>query len=79
MPPDGDGMYYFSTYLLVPDSGYGMFDMRLNDDVICSTFPDHAQSGTDVASGSCSAIVDVVAGTAYFNGILFFRITRCKG
>ena len=39
------------------------FDMTLNDDVICSTIPDHSDNGdSDWAAGSCSAAVDVVAG-----------------
>ena len=62
MPPGGDGMYYFSTYLLVEIGDYGVFYITLNDDIICSTFPDHFDSGPDVATGSCSAVVDVVAG-----------------
>ena len=41
----------------------GIFDMTLNNDVMCTTRPDYSFSGTsDLASGSCSAIVDVVAG-----------------
>ena len=63
MPPGGDGVYYFSIYVYVDDGEYGRFDMTLNDDVICSTFPDHNNSGAgDFAPGSCSAVVQVVAG-----------------
>ena len=45
VPSGGDGVYYFSTYLLVDPSEYGRFDMRLNDDVICTTYPDHFNNG----------------------------------
>ena len=63
MPPGGDGIYYFSTYMLVQLGETARFDMVLNGDVICTTFPDHDFSGSnDHASGSCSAIVDAVAG-----------------
>ena len=31
MPPSGDGVYYFSTYVLVQAGEFGQFDMRLND------------------------------------------------
>ena len=63
VPPGGNGVYYFSTYLLIQDGEYGRFDMVLNDDVICSTYADHATSGaTDYASGSCSVIMNVVTG-----------------
>ena len=41
----------------------GRFDMMLNDDIICSTVPDHSNNGaSDYVTGSCSAVVDVVAG-----------------
>ena len=67
VPPGGGGVYYFSTYLLVDNGEYGHFDMTLNDDVICTTVPDHNSSGaSDLAPGSCSAVVDVVAGNIYF-------------
>ena len=45
MPPDGDGVYYFSTYLLGDDGEWGRFDMRLNDEVICTAFSDHNNGG----------------------------------
>ena len=66
VPPVGDGVYYFSTYLLGDDGESGRFDMRLNDEVICTAFSDHNNGGFDYPSGSCSAIVDVVAGNVYF-------------
>ena len=67
VPPGGDGVYYFSTYMLGDDGEYGRFDMVLNDDVICSTILDHDDSGTsDCAPGSCSAVVHVVAGNKFF-------------
>ena len=63
VPPGGDGVYYFSLYLLVDDGEGATFDMRHNNDVICTTWPDHNHNGdTDYAPGSCSAVVDVVAG-----------------
>ena len=58
VPPGGDGVYYFSTYLLSFGGEYGRFDMRLNDDVICTAFADHSNNGP----GSCTAVVDVIAG-----------------
>ena len=69
MPPGGDGVYYFSTYLLVDDGESAYFDMTLNDDVICSTFPDHNSNGAgDFAPGSCSAVTDAVAGNILIFG-----------
>ena len=63
MPHGGDGVDYFSVYLLGDEAEYGRFDMRLNDDVICTAAPDHHTSGDlDFAPGSCSAVTDVIAG-----------------
>ena len=38
--------------------------MRFNDDIICSTHPDHAELN-DFAPGSCSTAVDVVTGDVF--------------
>ena len=63
MPPGGDGFYYFSTYLVTDDGDLARVDMHLNDDVICSTRPDHSNNGSgDNAAGSCSAVLEIVAG-----------------
>ena len=63
MPPGGGGFYYFSTYLLTNAGEFARVDMRLNDDVICSTRPDHNSNGaSDNAVGSCSASLEIVAG-----------------
>ena len=61
VPPGGDGVYYFSTYLYGSQGEFAVFDMRLNDDNICTTRPDHNELN-DFPSGSCSAVVDAVAG-----------------
>ena len=63
VPSGEDGVYYFSTYLLVDAGEYGNFDMYLNNDVICSTLLDHTSSGVDdYPPGSCSAVANLVAG-----------------
>ena len=75
MPSGGDGTYYFSTYILLQPGEFGHFNMRLSDDVICSTNPDHGSNGdNDYAPASCSAVVDVVAGKIYFRFIIKFKI-----
>ena len=62
VPPGGDGVYYFSVYLLVPDGESAFIDMMLNGEVICSTYPDNNNAGADHAPASYSAVLDVVAG-----------------
>ena len=52
MPIGGDGVYYFSTYLLGKQGVYGRFDIYLND----------GSGSSDWAPGSCSAVVSAVAG-----------------
>ena len=62
-PPGGDGVYYFSTYVFVQDDEFGVFSMRLNYGVICSSRPDRGNNGdNNYSTGSCSAVVNVVAG-----------------
>ena len=66
MPSGGDGIYYFSMYLLVQLGERGLFGIQLNDDIICSTYPDHSNSGaSDYAPGSCSAVINVVEGEVF--------------
>ena len=71
VPPGGNGVYYFSIYIYVDDGEWAGFEMRLNDDDICTTWPDHYNNGDrDRAPGSCSAVVEVVAGNMYLNCIM---------
>ena len=75
VPYGGDGIYYFSVYLLVEPGEYASFDMTLNDDRICTAYPDHSHNGDkDLAPGSCSAVVDVTAGNLHFKFIIQFGI-----
>ena len=61
--PGGDGVYYFSVFVRVESGETGGFHIKVSDDVMCTTYPDHNSSGDlDYAPGSCSAVVDVIAG-----------------
>ena len=63
VPFGGDGVYYFSIHLVFQHGEAGLVDMGLNDGNICRALGDHSTSGsTDAASGSCSAVINVVAG-----------------
>ena len=69
VPPGGDGLYYFSTYLLISAGEYGIFNMVVNDVIICSAYGDeNSNSGSDVPQATCSAVVDVAEG----KGLLLF-------
>ena len=66
MPSGGDGVYYFSVFVRVQESEAAGFDIRVNDDVMCTTWPDHSDNGDfDLPTGSCSAVVDLVGGNLY--------------
>ena len=70
VPSGGDGVYYFSTFLLVSPGEGGRFEMRLNDNVVCTAFGDQDYSGVDHAQGGCGAMLSVVEGksTRKFGG-----------
>ena len=38
VPPGGDGLYYFSTYLLVIEGESGSFEIVVNDVVFCTNW-----------------------------------------
>ena len=63
VPPGGDGVYYFSVYLLVDHGQYGFVDMKHNDANICRALGDNSNSGYQAAPAtSSSAVVNAVAG-----------------
>ena len=61
VPPFGDGLYYFSTYLLIDDGEYGSFNMMVNDVLVCTAYGD-GNSGDDLAQATCSTVVGVAEG-----------------
>ena len=76
MPPSGEGVYYFSTYLLIQCGEIGSFNMMHNDGIICSPFGDHNTNGDgDSMSASCSGVVSVAAGNAWFIPLLYMIFT----
>ena len=40
MPPGGDGFYYFSTFLVVTYYEYGIFDIQINGENLCTAYTD---------------------------------------
>ena len=63
VPPGGSGWYYFSAFLRGDSDEYGVFDVTLNDDVICTTIEDTAGStGIDAGQGGCGAVLYAVEG-----------------
>ena len=64
VPSGGDGLYYFSTYLLVDVGELASFNMVVNDDVtICTAQGDHSASEVDdYPQAECSAMAQLNAG-----------------
>ena len=63
VPPGGSGWYYFSAFLRGDDNEYGVFDVTLNDNVICTTIEDtDGTTGSDAGQGGCGAVVFAVEG-----------------
>ena len=62
MPPGGDGFYYFSTYLLIFGDEYGLFEIFINGQLLCSAYAEQLQTSTDEGQPSCSAITYAAEG-----------------
>ena len=55
VPPGGDGFYYFSVYMTVLWNKYGVFDIRINGERICSAWGETDTSrAADAVHTSCS-------------------------
>ena len=68
VPPGGDGLYYFSTYLLVGPGEIAYFNIEVNDVIVCTSFGDEStNSGSDLPQATCSAMVDVTQGKMKYN------------
>ena len=64
VPPRGDGMYYFSTFLEVSAGETAVFKMMLNSEQICSPVGDGDDGSLDnTNTASCTAVIQVAAGS----------------
>ena len=67
------GTYNFSTYLSVFYDEYGVFEIEVNNEAVCTSFGDQdSNKGNDVAQATCSAVVNVNEG----NYIALFAISK---
>ena len=65
MPPGGDGLYYFSTYLCIGDEELlTQFEIRLNEEqYICGIgMLDDPDDSIDLFPASCTGLVRAAAG-----------------
>ncbi len=61
VPPGGDGLYYFSTFLLVDDGEYAEFEVTINGNRFCRALGDNS-SGPEAPQATCSALAHLVEG-----------------
>ncbi len=63
VPQGGEGLYYFSTYLLLENGESGCFDIRVNGVVLCSACGDEdTNTGDDNSQATCSGITHLQEG-----------------
>ena len=62
MPHGGDGFYYFSAYFLVRNDEYGIFDIRLNEERICTADTEQQDTPGDPGQAACSAAIYATEG-----------------
>ena len=66
VPPGGDGLYYFSTYLLIDDGDLAYFNLVVNDDdILCTAYGDHDSAGEDYSQAACSAMAQLNEGSFF--------------
>ena len=73
VPPCGDGLYYFSVYLVTPGDEYAYFDLEINGQPICSAMVDLTDSASgDEGEASCHGAAEIAEGKHLFkHGSLF--------
>ena len=63
MPPGGDGLYYFSVYLVTPGAEHAYFDIEINGQPLCSAMADlNDSSAGDEGETSCHGAAQIVEG-----------------
>ena len=76
--PCGDGVFYFSTFLLVEPSEAALFDVMLNNEQICSAFGDHLTSGDHDPAVLSSMLLLVMCMFNEITGITWFLVNSFK-
>ncbi len=72
VPSGGDGLYYFSTYLLVHFGKHAAFTLRVNEDYLCSAYGDNNANGAnDYPQATCSGLVRLNEGR---NTLMLFAV-----
>lgn len=63
VPPGGDGLYYFSTYVLVDYGEAAAFNIRVNGANLCTAYGDNDNNGaSDHPQGACGGLAQLIEG-----------------
>ena len=62
VPPGGDGFYYSSTYLLGANNEYGVFNIRVNGERLCTAVTQQLDTPGDPGQAACSAAIYATEG-----------------
>ena len=62
VPSGGEGLYYFSTYLLVAPGEAGQFNIIVNGDTLCIAFGDAFESASELPQAACSGLAQLAEG-----------------
>ncbi len=62
VPPGGDGLYYFSTFLRVDDGEFAVFDVAINGNRFCTASGDNHINGADYPQATCSGLAHLMEG-----------------
>ena len=63
VPSGGDGLYYFSVFLIVDGAEFTYFDVELNGQLICTVYSDLTESSAnDSETTTCSGVAYAVEG-----------------
>ena len=67
VPSGGDGLYYFSVYLVTPGGEVAYFEIQINGQALCSAMADlNGSTVGDEAETACHGAADIVEGRRTF-------------
>ncbi len=62
-PPGGDGLYYFSTFLMISAGEFGRFNIKVNREFLCTASRhEDSNSGNDLPQPTCSGLAQLTEG-----------------
>ena len=72
-PPGGDGFYYFSAYFLVRYDEYGIFDIQMNGERLCTSDTEQHDTPGDPGQAACSSATYATEGMKKMFAGMWFK------